>query len=132
MASFSVFTNRRGLPPGRGGLCALIWPLAVIMLALASIRDAATTLTEPSSALLGGLLLLLAAPTTWLFALLPVSATVAVVLGIVTSLLLWFRVGSALARGTTSWAQWWRRYTLAALGSTIALTLIVAIAASFE
>jgi len=106
--------------------------MALILLAMASMRDAVATVTEPSSALLGGLLLLLAAPTTWLFALFPVSAVVAVVLGIVTSLLLWFRLGSWLAHGTTSWAQWWRRYIVAALGSTIILTLIVAIIASFE
>ena len=132
MANFSVFTNRRGLPTGAGGFSALIWPVALILIALVAMRGTAVTVAEPSGPLLGGLLLLVAAPTTWVFALIRLSPTVAVVLGIVTSLPLWFRLGSTLARNSTSWGQWWRRYALASVGSMVALLLIVAVAASFD
>jgi hypothetical protein len=131
VASFSVFTSRRGLPAGQGGFCALMWPVALILTAMVAMGGTAVTVSEPSGPVLGGLLLLISAPTTWLFALFRLSPTVAVVLGIVTSLPLWFRLGSGLARSSLTWGQWWRRYALTAIGSMVAILLIVAIAASF-
>lgn len=109
---------------------ALSWPLITIVLALGSMRGSVTGLTDPSTPLVAGLLFLMALPTTWLFAILNLDAVVAVVLGVVTSLPLWFYLGGRLAVASPSWATWWRRYVMIALAWAVVAILLLAVVAT--
>ncbi len=81
--------------------------------------------------MLPGLLFLLAAPTTWLFALAKLAPVVTVVLGVVTSFPLWFLLGSRLADASWTWGQWARRYIAWAIGWAVAAMVLLAVVASF-
>jgi hypothetical protein len=129
---FSFASRRGGLPTGRGGLFALSWPLVTVVLALGSMRGDITGLTDPATPLVAGLLFLLAAPTTWLFALAKLAPVVTVVLGVVTSFPLWFYLGSRLASASWSWGEWWRRYVAWAIGWAVTAMVVLAVVASLS
>ena len=111
-------------------MLALTWPLITVLLALGAMRGDVTGLTDPSTPLVAGLLFLLAVPTTWLFAISQLDAVVAVVLGVVTSLPLWFFVGVRLAALSSSWGMWWRRYVAISITWAIVSIVVLAVAAS--
>jgi hypothetical protein len=129
---FSFASRRGGLPTGRGGLFALSWPLITIALALGSMRGEVRGLTDPAAPLVAGLLFVLAAPTTWLFALARLAPVVTVVLGVVTSFPLWFLLGSRLAAASWTWGEWWRRYAAWAIGWAVVAMILLAAIASFS
>lgn len=93
-------------------------------------RGEITGLTDPATPVVAGLLFLLAAPTTWLFALAELAPVVTVALGVVTSFPLWFVLGSRLADASWSWGQWWRRYVAWAIGWAVAAMVLLAVLAS--
>jgi hypothetical protein len=93
-------------------------------------RGSLTGLTDPSTPLVAGLLFLIALPTTWIFALLKLDAVVAVVLGVVTSLPIWFYVGGRLAALSPSWGVFWRRYVLVAIGWAVLAIVLLAVVAT--
>jgi hypothetical protein len=124
------FAPRHNLPAGRGGFLALTWPLITIALALGSMRGSLTGLTDPSTPVVAGLLFLIAVPTTWVFAWLQLDAVVAVVLGLVTSLPIWFFVGGRLAALSPTWGVYWRRYIMMAIGWAVLAIVLLAVVAT--
>ncbi len=85
-------------------------PFFLVLPALNAMAGSAEGLTDPAPPIVAGVSLLLATPTTWLFALLDLSPVLTVVLGIVTSFPLWFLLGSRLAETSIDWGEWGRRY----------------------
>lgn len=93
-------------------------------------RGSVSGLTDPADPVLAGLLVFLAAPTTWLFAALRLAPEVAIVLGIVSSLPLWFLLGARIADSAWSWRQWLGRYATVLLAWLVFMVLILATVAS--
>lgn len=105
-------------------------PSLVLFVAFAAMRGTVSGLTDPADPVLAGLLVFLAAPTTWLFAALRLAPEVALVLGIVTSLPLWFLLGQRIADSSWNWRQWVVRYATWLLGWLVVMVMLLATVAS--
>ncbi len=121
--------DRSGVRSGRAGLFALIGPLFIIAVTLGSMDSGVAGLVDPSTSLLAGLMFLVALPSTWVFAVLDIAPVFSVVLGCVSSLPLWFGMGSWLAAGSYDWAHWTRRYVAWSVGWAVtSLVLLLTVA----
>jgi len=85
-----------------------------------------------ATAFLGAILFLVAAPTTWVFAIdfIEASRFTVFTVGAVTSLPLWYLLGSRMARRAENWLTWLKRYTIfCGLWTVLTLVLVVLLAA---
>jgi hypothetical protein len=115
------FGNRQeGLDPFWGGLQALVVPLIVVLLALGQGFNSSGTFGDPTTSELGALIFLVAVPTSWVFAIdfIEASRLTVVVVGLATSLPLWWWLGSRIARQAPTWAVFWLRFVVAMLAWT--------------
>ncbi len=117
---------------GRGGLMALSWPLLTLIVAFGSMRGAVSGITDTTTSATAGLLLLMAMPTMVPFLVFEVDPTIAAVAGAVTSLPLWFFLGTRLAAHAWAWREWWRRYVVVAIGWAVLSIVLLAAAASLS
>jgi hypothetical protein len=119
--------NRRG-----GGVLGLAYPLALIGLALSVDFRGTSHADDLATAILGALLFLVAAPTAWVFAIdfIEASPLTVISVGTVTSLPLWYFLGSRLAMATTSWRRWtWRYASVCGLWTLLVFVLMFVLAA---
>jgi hypothetical protein len=122
------FTARPGLNRRRGGVLALVYPIILIDLALSVEFRATPRGSDFATAVLGGIVLLIAAPTTWVFAIdfIEASRLTVISAGALSSLPLWYLLGSRLAVGADEWRGWLARYaSVCGLWTTLTLVLIV-------
>lgn len=110
VGNYSVASDRPGPRPGMCGLVALSLPVLVMVAVVGTMDGGLDGLVDPAAQVAAGLLLLVAIPTTWVFALFDLPPVFTLVLGCVTSLPLWFALGTHLGRTTDSHGQWIRRY----------------------
>ncbi|HSF86160.1 MAG TPA: hypothetical protein VLG28_10985 [Acidimicrobiia bacterium] len=89
-----------------------------------------TGITDPATSGSSALLMLMAMPTMVPFLALDVDPVIAAVAGTVTSLPLWFFVGTRLAVAARSWPDFWKRYLFVAIGWAVLSIVLLAIAAS--
>ena len=108
----------------------MIAPSAVLFGAFTAKRGTVSGLTDPADPVLAGLLVFLAAPTTWVFAALRLAPEPALVLGVVTSLPLWFFLGSRIAESAWTWRQWVVRYATWLLGWLVVMVMVLVTVAS--
>lgn len=110
-ADLSFTTKRGGLSRLVGGISALIYPLALTVLAVGQ-GFAGSSLSGIASAFLAAILFLIAAPTAWVLAFdfIDVSTFTTVSFGLISSLPIWYFVGSAIAGAARDWWEWGRRY----------------------
>lgn len=109
-----------------GGLGALSFPLVLIVLAIGAGFGSGGDMTDPATSFLGALLFVVAAPTSWLFAIPFIDAdrlTVVLASG-VTSLALWGLLGRRLAARSDHWPAWVSRY-LTYCGAWIVLNIVL-------
>ena len=109
------FAGRRGgLPRRVGGLVAFAYPLCLTALALSVGFRRVGDMRDLAASLLATLQLLIAAPTAWIFTVdfIEAGALLIVTSALVTSLPLWFLLGSRLAYVAHSWRDWARRYVV--------------------
>lgn len=104
------FSPSRRVPPVAGGLLALLIPSVLIAIALSvgfGFHD------DLATAFLATLLVGLAAPTAWLFAIdfIHASALTILVLGVLSSFPLWYMLGAFLADRSSSWRSFLNRYS---------------------
>jgi hypothetical protein len=110
------------------GLMALSYPIVMVVMALAVGPRAAGDLQDVASSFIAALMLVIALPTTWFlsFDFIDVSRTTVVMFGAVTSLPLWYVLGTALAVRSETWGRWLRRYATVALVWTLANLAVLA------
>jgi hypothetical protein len=106
------FSTRGGLRRVPGGLAALSIPLILATIALSADFKAAGGERGVAVAVLGVILFLMAAPTTWIFAIdfIEAGRLTVVLVGLLTSLPLWYLLGVRLAISSTTWLEFARRY----------------------
>lgn len=132
MTSNLSFTTRQGLNRRIGGALALLYPLVLMGVGVSVGFRGTAEVTDVATAVLGAIVFLVAAPTTWVFAIDFIEASRLTVLGIgaLTSLPLWYLLGARMARGSDGWQSWLRRYAIfCGLWTVLMLVLLVLIAA---
>lgn len=102
------------MPRWVGGILALAYPLALATGALSVGFDRVGDMADLAASILAVGLFLIAAPTAWLFTVdfIEAGRLLIVASALVTSLPLWFILGSRLAYLAPSWGVWVRRYVV--------------------
>jgi len=113
------------------GLLALSYPIVMMVMALAVGFGEAGDLQDLASSFIAALMVVIALPTTWFlsFDFIEVSRTTVVIFGAVTSLPLWYVLGTALAVRSETWGRWLRRYATIALVWTLGKLAVLAVVA---
>jgi hypothetical protein len=109
------FSGRRGsLPRWVGGILALTYPLILVAGALSVGFSRTGDMADLAASVLAVGLFLIAAPTAWVFTadFIVAGRLLVVTSALVTSLPLWFLVGSRLAYVATGWLIWLRSYII--------------------
>ena len=101
-----------GLPRWVGGIAAFAFPLLLATYALSIDFDRVGNMSDIAASILATMLFLVAAPTTWIFTVdfIEAGRLLVVVSGLLTSLPLWYLLGSRLAHFSSGWGDWIRRY----------------------
>jgi len=86
-------------------------------------------LQDFAASFVAAVMLVIALPTTWFlsFDFIVVSRTTVVVFGLVTSLPLWYIVGTSLAVRSETWVHWFRNYITVAMAWTLLNLLLLAV-----
>lgn len=132
MPSDISFSPRTGINRRGGGIAALAFPLALVGLGLSVGFRGTTEVTDLATAILGAILFVIAAPTAWVFAIdfIEASRLTVVSIGVLTSLPLWYLLGSRLALRADNWPTWVKRYLLfCGLWTVTMMVLLVLLAA---
>ncbi len=111
------------------GLMALSYPIVMIVMALAVGFRESGDLQDLASSFIAALMIVIALPTTWFlsFDFIEVSRTTVLFFGAVTSLPLWYVLGTALAVRSETWGRWLRRYATVALIWTLVNLAVLAV-----
>lgn len=130
--SNSFRDQRVGVDAFWGGTQALIVPLLVVSLALGRGFNSSGPVGDTSTSHLGALVFLLVVPTAWVFAIefIEASRLTVVVVGLVTSLPLWWWLGVRLTARASTWAVWWLRFATALLVWISTVVVIFAVVGS--
>jgi hypothetical protein len=128
------FTRKTGIHPVAGGAAGLVYPLLLISVALTGGFRQGGDIADPATSILGAFLFLIAAPTAWVFAIEFIEADRFTVLfvGAMTSLPLWWLLGSRLARTAEDWRQWTVRYLRISVGWSVLVLLAVILVAGWQ
>lgn len=133
MAAQIDFGERKEtLPRGLGGIAGLVYPSTLVALSIGVEFSAQGGLRGFGTAFMGALLFVIAAPTSWLFAVEFIEAGkfTVIVFGVATSFPLWFMVGAGLASVSRHWVEWAGRYVMVAAIWSVVTLLIVGIVGS--
>ena len=128
MTSDLSFTARPGLNRLGGGILALVYPLALMGMGTSVGFRGTSDASDVATAVLGAIVFLIAAPTTWVFGIdfIEASRFTVVAVGGLTSLPLWYLLGSRLAFAADHWRTWARRYAIfCGLWTVLILVLII-------
>lgn len=133
MSSDRVSFAPRRTTVGRtaAGLMALSYPIVMVVMALAVGPREAGDLQDVALSFIAAVMLVIALPTSWFlsFDFIDVSRTTVAIFGAVTSLPLWYLLGTALAVRSETWGRWLRRYVTIALVWTLANLGVLAVVA---
>lgn len=124
--------RKQSLPRGLGGIAGLVYPSVLVALAVGVEFSAQGGLRGFGTAFTGALLFVIAAPTSWLFAIdfIEAGKFTVIAFGVATSFPLWFLVGAGLASGSRTWVEWAGRYVMVAAIWSVLTLLLVGLAAS--
>jgi hypothetical protein len=109
------FSGRhRGLPRWVGGILAFVYPLGLVAGALSVGFSRTGDMADLAASVLAVGLFLIAAPTAWVFTadFIVAGRLLIVTSALLTSLPLWYLVGSRLAFAATGWLAWLRHYII--------------------
>jgi len=128
------FTRKMGIHPVAGGAAGLVYPLVLIALALSGGFRSGGDVADPATSVLGAFIFLIAAPTAWVFAIEFIEADRFTVLfvGAMTSLPLWWLLGSRLARTADDWRQWIVRYLRISVGWSLLVLLVTILVVGWQ
>jgi hypothetical protein len=101
----------------------------MVVMALAVGSREPGNLQDFAASFVAAVMLVIALPTTWFlsFDFIEVSRTTVVVFGLVTSLPLWYVLGTALAVRSENWGRWFRLYVTVAMAWTLGNMLLLAV-----
>ena len=119
--------RKQSLPRGLGGIAGLVYPSVLVAIAIGVDFTASGGIRGFGSAFMGALLFVMAAPTSWLFAIdfIEAGKFTVIAFGVATSFPIWFAVGAGLAGGSRNWLEWTGRFlTVAAIWSVVTLLII--------
>lgn len=105
------------------------YPLAMVVMALTvGVREPGD-LQDFAASFVAAVMLVVALPTIWFlsFDFIEVSRMTVIVFGLVTSLPVWYFLGTALAVRSETWGRWFRLYVTIALVWTLAILLGLAV-----
>ncbi|MGB9359290.1 MAG: hypothetical protein WCC01_12105 [Acidimicrobiia bacterium] len=124
----SFAPRRSSIGRTTAGLVALGYPSLMVVMALAVGSRQPGDLQDFAASFVAAVMLVIALPTTWFlsFDFIVVSRTTVVVFGLVTSLPLWYLVGTSLAVRSETWAHWFRNYITVAMAWTLLNLLLLA------
>lgn len=124
--------RKQTLPRGLGGIVGLLYPSVLVALAIGVDFSEGGGLRGFGTAFMGALLFVMAAPTSWIFAIdfIEAGKFTVIAFGVVTSFPLWFLVGAGLAGGSRHWVEWAGRYVTVAAAWSVVTLLIVGIVGS--
>lgn len=116
----SFAPRRQTISPLLGGFFALSYPVALVLVAISVGFRRVGDMGEFAATMAASVLFLVAAPTAWVlsFSFIDVTRFTVLVFGLVTSLPLWFLVGTALTRGVPEWLTWMKRYVVTVVAWT--------------
>lgn len=128
------FTRKAGPHPVAAGAAGLAYPLLLIGLALTGGFRQGGDVADPATSILGAFIFLIAAPTAWVFAIEFIEADRFTVLfvGALTSLPLWWLLGSRLAVAADDWGQWTVRYLRISVGWSLFVLVLVVVVAGWQ
>ena len=130
MAGGNVLFAPRRTSVGRttAGLLALSYPLLMVVMALGVGFREPGDFQDFAASFIAAVMFVIALPTTWFmsFDFIDVTRTTVVVFGLVTSLPLWYIMGTSLAVRSPNWGQWFRLYVTVALAWTRGTLLFLA------
>ena len=126
------FRARGGLQRVPGGIAAWSFPLLMTVIALGVDFRAAGGEEGIASGVLAAVLFLMAAPTAWLFTIdfIEAGRLTVVLSSLITSLPLWFLLGSRLAATAPSWGHFVGRYLRVCVLTAVATVLVVYVVGS--
>ncbi|VAW08023.1 hypothetical protein MNBD_ACTINO01-2057 [hydrothermal vent metagenome] len=130
----SFAPRRQTISPLLGGVFALSYPLALVVIAISVGFRRSGDVGEFAATMAASFLFLVAAPTTWVlsFSFIDVTRFTVLVFGVITSLPLWFLAGTALTRGVAEWIIWMKRYVVVVVAWTSLNLLAFAVLASLS
>ncbi len=116
----SFAPRRSTVSPVLGGLLALSYPTILVAVALGVGFRRGGDMGDFAATIAAAVVFLIAAPTAWIlaFPFIEVTRFTVVVFGAVSSSVLWWLLGVAVARGAESWVAWVRQYGLICVGWT--------------
>lgn len=125
----SFAPRRSSIGRTTAGLVALGYPLLMVVMALAVGSRQPGDLQDFAASFVAAVMVVIALPTTWFlsFDFIVVSRMTVVVFGLVTSLPLWYLLGTSLAVRSETWSYWFRNYVTVAMGWTLLNLLILAV-----
>jgi len=125
----SFAPRRSSIGRTTAGLVALGYPLLMVVMALGVGSRQPGDLQDFAASFVAAVMLVIALPTTWFlsFDFIVVSRTTVVVFGLVTSLPLWYIVGTSLAVRSETWVHWFRNYITVAMAWTLLNLLLLAV-----
>jgi hypothetical protein len=132
VSSDITFTPRTGVHRRLSGLLALSYPIAMMGVGLSVGFRGTTDTSDLATAILGAILFLIAAPTSWVFAIefIEASRLTVITVGALTSLPLWYLLGVRLAIRAENWPTLVKRYAIfCGLWTVLVMVLIVVLAA---
>jgi mannitol-specific phosphotransferase system IIBC component len=102
------------------GFLGLMFPFILVVAALSVGFRAGGGMGDFAASLVGAVLFLIAAPTAWVlaFPFIDVTRFTVFAFGIVSSAALWYLVGRVIARQSSNWIQWLRRYGIVCVAWT--------------
>ena len=117
-----------------GGIGALSYPLLLVVAALRVDFTAVGGPSQMATAVLGTIIFVIAAPTSWLFAIDFIEAGLftVVAVSVLTSFPLWYLVGVRLARSTNEWSVWIARYLGTCAVWTVAVLVVLEVLGSLR
>lgn len=126
MSQGITFVTKQGISPGRAGVLALTFPLILMGLALGVGFRQGGGVAEFGASFAAAVMFLVAAPTTWVFAIDFIEAErfTVMLVGALTSLPLWALAGIGLAKLSDTWRRWTLRY-VALCATWVALYVVV-------
>jgi len=113
-------------------MAALAYPMVMVVMAFAVGARRGGDLQDFAASFVAAVMFVIALPTTWLlsFDFVEVSRATVLIFGVVTSLPLWYLLGTALGARASTWGRWFRRYLTVSLIWTMANLLLFAFVAA--
>jgi hypothetical protein len=116
-----------------GGLLAFAYPLILVAGSLGVGFDRTGDMADLAASVLAVGLFLIAAPTAWVFTadFIEAGRLLVVTSALLTSLPLWYMLGSRLAFAATGWLTWLRNYIIVCIVWSVCNVLLFIVVGSF-